>query len=122
MVYYADAAESDLIPPEIPVERFGVLDAMHTEERWVTKPVVTQGRKYRITGYERDNYILPIVEDEATIRSYLEGFIGYDKHMSLHTLLNAFGSYAGVDEDDLAERFRLKGIRVFSKISLENIS
>lgn len=119
MVFSANVPEDEMIGPEELVEYYGVLDAMCTQEYWVTKPITMVGNMYRITGYERGNYLMPFPEYDGKVRECLRKYPAYKESMTLHELLNEFIYEVGIDEDDFVEEFGIKGIRVFTKIKLE---
>ena len=115
MVYSADVQERFLERPDELLAYHGVMDAMYTQEHWVTWPLMMHGSIYQIESFERDNYLLPEPRVERKVREYLSA--RYDTYRD--ELLNHFIRRVGIDEEDFAEMFDIRGIRVFTRLALK---
>lgn len=120
-VYSANISDEWLVPPEVLVNKYGVLDALYTHEHWCLKPIVMYGNDYVVNTFERDNYLLPDMVKEQAVREYLTDRFGDVSSITLHDLLNGFIQSKGIDEEDFAEQFGIQGIRVFSKMTLKAV-
>lgn len=120
MVYSTEVDSHFLTYPEELLACHGVMDAMYTQEHWVTCPIMMRSEIYRIKGFERDNYLLPEPRVECKVRKYLRArYDTYRDSLTLHELLNRFIRRVGIDEEDFAEMFDIPGIRVFTRLDLE---
>ena len=120
MVYSADVQERFLERPDELLAYHGVMDAMYTQEHWVTWPLMMHGSIYQIESFERDNYLLPEPRVERKVREYLSArYDTYRESLTLHELLNHFIRRVGIDEEDFAEMFDIQGIRVFTRLALK---
>lgn len=120
MVYSANVQECFLKCPETLLAHYGVMDAMYTQEHWVTCPVMMHGGVFWVRNFERDNYLLPEPRVENKVREYLSArYDTYRGSLTLHELLNSFIRRVGIDEEDFAEMFGIQGIRVFTRLVLE---
>lgn len=120
MVYSANVEERFLRRPGELLAHHGVMDAMYTQEHWGTWPIMMCGNIYRIKSFERDNYLLPEPRVERKVREYLSArYDTYRESLTLHELLNHFIRRVGIDEEDFAEMFDIRGIRVFTRLALK---
>ena len=63
---------------------------------------------------------MPEPRVERKVREYLSArYDTYRESLTLHELLNHFIRRVGIDEEDFAETFDIRGIRVFTRLALK---